>query len=92
MTSQTYDTGVIQTASNAYAFIQPNGATNAGFIVSEEGIIVIDFLMTPSLATRLLSEVRNISKAPMHTWWIPTVMATTFLGISILFFRRLLDI
>ena len=66
MTTQTYDTGVIETAANAYAFIQPNGATNAGFIVGEEGIIVIDSLMTPSLATRLLSEIRSISKAPIR--------------------------
>ena len=66
MTTQNYETGVIQTAPNAYAFIQPNGATNAGFIVGEEGIIVIDSLMTPSLATRLLSEIRSISRAPIR--------------------------
>ena len=66
MTSASYDTGVIQTAAQAYAFIQPNGATNAGFIVSEEGVLVIDSLMTPSLATRLLSEIRRVSKAPIR--------------------------
>ena len=66
MTSANYDTGVIQTAAQAYAFIQPNGATNAGFIVSEEGVLVIDSLMTPSLATRLLSEIRRVSKAPIR--------------------------
>lgn len=66
MTSASYDTGVIQTAPRAYAFIQPNGATNAGFIVSEEGVLVIDSLMTPSLATRLLSEIRRVSKAPIR--------------------------
>ncbi len=66
MTSANYDTGIIQTASQAYAFIQPNGATNAGFIVSEEGVLVIDSLMTPSLATRLLSEIRHLTKAPIR--------------------------
>ncbi len=66
MTTQIYDTGVIEVAPNAYAFIQPNGATNAGFIVGEEGIIVIDSLMTPSLATRLMSEIRGVSKAPIR--------------------------
>lgn len=64
--SNDYPTGVIATAANAYAFIQPNGATNAGFIVSEEGVLVIDSLMTPSLATRLLSEIRSVSKAPIR--------------------------
>ncbi len=66
MTSQSYATGVIQVAANAYAFIQANGATNTGFIVSEEGILAIDPLMTPSLATRLLSEIRSISRAPIR--------------------------
>lgn len=61
-----YPTGVIATAANAYAFIQPNGATNAGFIVSEEGALVIDSLMTPALATRLLSEIRRVTKAPIR--------------------------
>lgn len=66
MTTQAYETGTIQVASDAYAFIQPNGATNAGIIVGEEGVIAIDSLMTPSLATRLLSEIRNLSRAPIR--------------------------
>ena len=46
MTTVSYKTGVIEVASNAYAFIQENCATNAAFIVSDEGVLMIDSLMT----------------------------------------------
>ncbi len=42
MTTVSYKSGVIEVADNVYAFIQENCATNAGFIVSEEGVMVID--------------------------------------------------
>ena len=45
MTTASYKTGVIEVAPNAYAFIQENCATNAAFIVSDEGVLVIDSLM-----------------------------------------------
>ena len=34
----------VEVAANAFAFIQPGGRTNAGFIVGEEGVTVIDAL------------------------------------------------
>lgn len=66
MTTVTYKTGVIEIAPQVYAFIQESGATNSGFIVGEEGVLVIDSLMTPSLATRLLSAIRSVTKAPIR--------------------------
>jgi alkyl sulfatase BDS1-like metallo-beta-lactamase superfamily hydrolase len=42
LTTTPYKSGVIEVAENAYAFIQDNCATNAGFIVGDEGVIVID--------------------------------------------------
>lgn len=66
MTTVSYETGMIEVAPNAYAVIQANGATNSGFIVGEEGVLVIDSLMTPSLATRLLSMIRSVTKAPIR--------------------------
>ena len=66
MTTTPYKSGVIEVAENAYAFIQDNCATNAGFIVGDEGVIVIDSLMTPSLATKLYSAVRNVTSAPIR--------------------------
>jgi cyclase len=66
LTTVTYKTGVIEIAPQVYAFIQESGATNSGFIVGEEGVLVIDSLMTPSLATRLLSAIRSVTKAPIR--------------------------
>lgn len=64
MTTVSYKTGVIEVAPNVYAFIQENCATNAGFIVSEEGVLVIDSLMTPTLAGKLYSAIRNVTTSP----------------------------
>ena len=43
---------MIEVAPNAYAFIQENCATNAAFIVSDEGRLVIDSLMTALFFSR----------------------------------------
>jgi cyclase len=66
MTTVSYKTGVIEVAPNAYAFIQENCATNAAFIVSDEGVLVIDSLMTPTLAGKLYSAIRNVTSAPIR--------------------------
>ena len=46
MTTVSYKTCVIEVAPNAHAFLQENCATTAAFIVSDEGVLVIDSLMT----------------------------------------------
>ena len=66
MTTAAYKSGIIEVADNVYAFIQENCATNAGFIVSDEGVMVIDSLMTPTLAGKLYAAVRNVTKAPIR--------------------------
>jgi len=66
MASASYKSGVIEVANNAYAFIQDNCATNSGFIISEERVMVIDSLMTPSLAGQVRSAIRNITKSPIR--------------------------
>ena len=52
MTTVSYKTGVIEVPPNPYAFIQENCATNAAFIVSDEGVLVIDSLMTALFFSR----------------------------------------
>ena len=66
MTTVSYKTGVIEVAPNVYAFIQENCATNAGFIVSEEGVLVIDSLMTPTLAGKLYSAIKNVTTSSIR--------------------------
>lgn len=66
MTTQEYRTGTVEIAPNTYAFIQPGGMTNAGFIVGQDGVLVIDALMTLTLARTLLGEVRKVTSKPMR--------------------------
>jgi len=71
--SSHYETGAIEVASGVYAFIQPGGATDAGFIVDDDGVVVIDTLMTAALANRLLDAVRRVTDKPVkqivNTHW-----------------------
>ena len=66
MTQGDYRTGAIEVAPGAYAFIQAGGATDAGFLVEEEGVVIIDTLMTPALAERLLAEARRVTDKPVR--------------------------
>ncbi len=66
MTSLPYPSGIIEVAPGAYAFIQEGGATDAGFLVEEEGVVIIDTLMTRPLAERLLAEVRRVTDKPVR--------------------------
>jgi len=61
-----YETGAIEVASGVYAFIQPGGATDAGFIVDRDGVVIIDTLMTAALANQLLAEIRRVTDAPVQ--------------------------
>ena len=73
MASSAYDTGAIEIASGVFAFIQPDGATDAGFIVETDGVVVIDTLMTAALAGELVDAVRSVTDAPIklivNTHW-----------------------
>ena len=61
-----YETGAIQVAKDVYAFIQAGGSTDAGFIVDRDGVVIIDTLMTASLAYQLMAEVRKVTSAPVR--------------------------
>ena len=66
MMQNDYQVGAIEVAPGVYAFIQPGGATDAGFIVEEEGVVIIDTLMTTTLAEHLLAEVRRVTDKPVR--------------------------
>ncbi len=65
MTNQA-QTGIIEVAAGAYAFIQEGGATNGGFIVGDEGVIVIEGLMTTALAKKVKEEVKRVTSLPIR--------------------------
>jgi glyoxylase-like metal-dependent hydrolase (beta-lactamase superfamily II) len=55
-----YVQGAAGTATENEGFI-----SNAGVIITPEGLIIVDALGTPSLATKLLGEIRKISDLPI---------------------------
>ena len=61
-----YETGAIEVAKDVYAFIQAGGSTDAGFIVDRDGVVIIDTLMTASLAYQLMAEIRKVTAAPVR--------------------------
>jgi glyoxylase-like metal-dependent hydrolase (beta-lactamase superfamily II) len=48
-----------------YAFIGAKGNANAGFILTDEGIIVVDSQMNEGLAKEMLAEIRKQSSSPI---------------------------
>ncbi len=40
--------------------------SNAGFIVTRKGVVVLDSLGTPSLATKMLAEIRKVTQLPIR--------------------------
>jgi glyoxylase-like metal-dependent hydrolase (beta-lactamase superfamily II) len=70
-TSVTMD--VVQVAPHSYYVQGPPGTptdndgfmSNAGFVVTDEGVVVLDSLGTPSLAYLMLSKIRRITDKPI---------------------------
>lgn len=66
----TAQTGTIQVADDVFAFIPPEdgslGGTNGGFIVGDEGVVVIEGLMTKKTAQHVLGEVKRVTTKPVR--------------------------
>ena len=43
-----------------------NFISNAGFVVTEEGVVVVDALGSPALANELIAEIRRITRQPIR--------------------------
>ncbi|MDP2947964.1 MAG: MBL fold metallo-hydrolase [Chloroflexota bacterium] len=64
-----WPTGLIEVGANAYAYVQGGGGTgisNAGLIVGEEGLLVIDSLFLPPMTQAFLAEIRKVSRKPVR--------------------------
>lgn len=48
-----------------YAFIGTEGDANSGFVVTDEGVVIIDSQMNPQLAEAVLTEIRKITDKPL---------------------------
>jgi cyclase len=64
-----FDTGPVEVGDNLYAYLQWNGGwgiSNAGFLPTESGILVIDALMAPSMTKAFIDAMREVSLAPFR--------------------------
>ena len=62
--NSTPGTEIIEVASGIYARLHEN-LTNAGIIVGDEGVLIIDSLRMPSFARDLISDVKLITSKPI---------------------------
>lgn len=60
------ETGLLELAPGVFARVYPEGRTNAGFIVGEEAVLVVDALMTPGLARGLQEDVKRVCDRPIR--------------------------
>ena len=82
-------TGVIEVAAGVFAKIYPEGRTNGGFVIGDEGVLVIDSLRSPSQGRELREDVRRVTDRPVryllntHYHWDHTSGNQEYAGIPI---------
>jgi len=54
-----------QITESVYLYLTPNGGPNAGLILTTDGAIVVDTLVTPAWARSFLAKIRKITQAPI---------------------------
>ena len=62
-----WDTGLVEVASNTYAYLQYDGSwgiSNAGFMVGDDGLLVIDATLVASMAQSFIEQIRRVSDKP----------------------------
>lgn len=57
--------------------------SNAGFVVTNKGVVVIDSLGTPSLATKMLAEIRKVTQQPIKYVIITHYHADHIYGLQV---------
>jgi cyclase len=64
-----WHTGLVEVAPNTYAYLQHDGSwgiSNAGFLASDGGLLVIDATMVASMAEAFIKEIRRVSEKPFR--------------------------
>lgn len=57
--------------------------SNAGFVVTDEGVVVVDSLGTPSLAAAMLKQIRRITQAPIKYAIVSHYHADHYYGLQV---------
>lgn len=73
--SASAEVGLKKVTNNIYAYLgyyleeidtkNEGFISNCGFIVTDEGVVVVDTLSTPDLGKKLLSEIKKVTKKPV---------------------------
>ncbi len=74
-----YVQGVSELGSSA----NQNFISNAGFVVTPVGVVVIDALGSPELARRLLKEIAKVTNKPIHTVVLTHYHADHIYGLQV---------
>lgn len=74
-----YVQGVSEMGSSA----NQNFISNAGFVVTPAGVVVIDALGSPELARRLVAEIAKVTKKPIHTVVLTHYHADHIYGLQV---------
>ncbi len=61
-----------------------NFISNAGFVVTDDGVVVIDALGSPALATELLAEIRRVTAQPLRYVIVTHYHADHIYGLQVL--------
>jgi len=61
-----------------------NFISNAGFVVTNDGVVVIDGLGSPALATELLAEIRRVTSQPVRYVIVTHYHADHIYGLQVL--------
>ena len=64
-----WQTGLREVAPNTYAYLQHDGSwgiSNTGFLVGEDGLLVIDATLVASMAQAFIAEIRKVSNKPFR--------------------------
>ncbi len=64
-----WGTGLVEVAPNTYAYLQHDGSwgiSNAGFLVGDDGLLIIDSTMVASMADAFIGQIRKVSSLPFR--------------------------
>ena len=59
--------GILEVGKDAYGVVHEGGATNGGFIVGDEGVIVVEALETRKLTEMVKAEVKKVTDKPIRS-------------------------
>ena len=81
--SVTHQVYYVQGLSELGTSANQNFISNAGFVVTPAGVVVIDALGSPELAKRLLAEIRKVTPLPVRTVVITHYHADHIYGLQV---------